>query len=597
MRVCDYVADFLYRNGINDVFLVTGGGAMFLNDGIVSHDKLNFVCNHHEQASAMAGVGYAKMNNHPGAVLPTTGCGSTNAITGLLDAWQDNVPLIFISGQVKSKETVRNASTPLRQFGVQEADIIAIVSSITKYAVMINDPNEIGYHLQKAAYLATSGRPGPVWIDIPMDVQGAVIDPAAVKAFDPDECADEYGIADNTAEIEQLKELIRQAERPVIIAGNGIRLSGSADRFRQFVEENAIPSVATYLGVDLLPTDHELNIGRIGIKGDRAGNFAMQNADLVVSLGSRLAVPSTGFEYELFAREAKVVVVDIDPKEHRKNTVKIDLFIHADLKRFFTDFGEAVTKERTSWLEKCRHWKKSWPVCQPQYEQEPEGINLYYFIDKLCEASSPSDVFVSDAGSSYYVSSQSIRIKDKQRYITSGAQADMGFGLPAAIGVSAADRNRNVLAITGDGSFQMNIQELQTVAHYQLNIKLFVWNNNGYLSIRATQSKFFEGRAIGTDRDSGVSFPETRKIADAYGIRYFGATSSKELTEVIEEVLAIKGPVICEIFSPPNQEIVPNVSSLKKPDGTLVSKPLEDMYPFLDREEFFREMIVKPIDE
>lgn len=597
IRVADYCADFIYKLGVKKIFMVTGGGAMFMNDGVAKHPDLEAVCNHHEQASAMAAVGYAKYTGGFASACFTTGCGSTNAITGLLDAWQDNVRCFFISGQVKKKETCRNSATTLRQFGVQEADIISVVSPLCKYAVMINKPESIVYHMEKAAYLSNTGRPGPVWIDIPLDIQGAFIDTSISRHFDPGEIDLDFSTEIDQNDYLKLEQLLNNSQRPVILAGNGIRLAKAVNTFKKFIKKVNIPVVTTYLGIDLLEDSNPLNIGRVGIKGDRAGNFTIQNSDLVISLGTRLSVPTTGFEYDLFARESKVVVVDIDPKEHKKNTVKIDQFINADLKHFFHHFNIDYVNNNTKWNEKCLHWKNKWPVCLKEYSQDHEGINLYYFVDFLSKRNKENAATVSDAGSSYYVTSQSLKISNNQRYITSGAQADMGFTLPAAIGVSVAKEDQEVIAITGDGSFQMNLQELQTLVHYKLPVKLFIWNNDGYLSIRSTQSKFFEGRYIGTDSRSGLSFPDIEKIAVAYGIYYLKASKSSELEKIIQRALNHKGPVLIEIISPPNQPIVPAASSKKLESGKMVSKPLEDMFPFLPREEFLEEMIVEPLKE
>jgi len=596
-RVADYVADYIYKLGVEDIFMVSGGGMMFLSDGVVSHPKLRAVCSHHEQASAMGAVSYAKYRDSLGVAYLTTGCGGTNAVTGLLGAWQDNVPCLFISGQCKRKETIRNSGLHLRQFGVQEADIIAVVESLTKYAVMVNDPQKIAYHLDKAVYLARTGRPGPVWIDIPMDVQGATIDEATLERFSPPDVNMEYKEFPTGDEMKRLEELLQNSRRPIIVAGNGIRLAKAIPQFRAFIEKFRIPVVASRLGIDLLPSDHPLFVGRVGNKGDRAGNFAVQNSDLVVAIGSRLSVSSTGHEYGKFAREAKIVVVDIDPIEHKKNTVRIDLFINSDVKRCLEVLTLQKLPSTKAWGEKCSAWKKKWPVCLPEYANEEKGINLYYFVDRLSRKMKDGSVMVSDAGSAFYVVSQAIQIKEGQRYITSGGQAEMGYTIPASIGVSIARGKREVLGVTGDGSFQMNIQELQTIVHYDLPIKTFVWNNDGYLSIRASQSKFFEGRFIGTDKTSGVSFPDVEKIATAYGIKYFRAADSASLDDVIEEVLNYPKAVICEVMCLRDQEIVPTVSSYKKEDGTMVSRPLEDMYPFLDREELKKEMIVKVVDE
>lgn len=597
IRVCDLIVDFIYRLGVETVFTVTGGGAMFLNDAVAAHPKMNAVCNHHEQASAMAAVGYAKLRNGYASAIVTTGCGATNAITGLLDAWQDNVPCIFVSGQVKRKETCHNAAVPLRQFGVQEADIIPVVKSLTKYAVMINDPQEILFELGKAAFLARTGRPGPVWIDVPLDVQGALIDQNSLRHFIPvpDLAAKPAPTADD---LESLQGKLATAKRPIIIAGNGIRLGEAVASFMDFVEHSQIPVAVSYLGVDLLPSHHQQYVGRLGIKGDRAGNFAVQNADLVVSIGCHLSVALTGFEYNLFAREAKLVVIDIDPNEHQKNTVRIDQFIHSDVAEFFSGLSSpAPVKAWVEWGETCRKWREQWPVCLPGYADGKEGINQYFFIEKLNDYLQPDSVVVSDAGSSFYVTSQALKIRDQQRYLTSGGQADMGFTLPTAIGASVAMSGGEVVGITGDGSLQMNIQELQTLVYHKIPVKLVVWNNNGYLSIRTTQRKFFAGRELGTDAGSGLSFPDTEKIASAYGIPFRRVAEPTLLDAALSELMAKPGPMILEVMCPPNQEVIPTASSQKMPDGRMVSKPLEDMYPFLDRAEFLANMIVKPLDE
>ncbi|RKZ38892.1 MAG: thiamine pyrophosphate-binding protein [Gammaproteobacteria bacterium] len=596
MRVADYIANFLYKNNITDVFMLTGGGAMFLNDGIAKYKKINVICNHHEQACAMGAVGYAKYKNDLAAVIVTTGCGVTNSMTGLLDAWQDNVPCVFISGQVKSKETTRNSGLPLRQFGVQEADIIPVVKSLTKYAVMVNDANRIAYHLEEAVFLAKSGRPGPVWLDVPMDIQGAIINTSTLTHYQPPNSKSEISIP--LAEINEFKQLLTKAKRPIVIAGNGIRLADALTEFRDFIEQNNLPVVVSYLGVDFLEENHPLYVGRLGIKGDRAGNFAVQNSDLVISIGCRLSVALTGFEYDQFARAAKIVVIDIDPNEHKKNTVRIDSFIHSDAKQFFVEVcnENIATIHNDEWVKHCQQWKLQWPVTLRKYDDD--GINLYQFMSALSNQLKEDSVVVSDAGSSYYVVSQALKLHNKkQRYITSGAQADMGFTTPAAIGVCVARDKNEVIGITGDGSFQLNLQELQTIVHYNFPIKLFIWNNNGYLSIRATQRKFFNSRFIGTDPKSGVSFPNIEKLSIAYGIKYYKLELVEQLEQDIKQVLAYDGPVLCEVICPPDQEIIPAVSSLKKDDGTMVSKPLEDMYPFLPRDEFYENMIVEPVKE
>lgn len=596
VRVADYIADFVAEKlKVTTVFTVTGGGAMFLNDAFGNHSKLNCIYNHHEQASAMGAVGYAKHAVSFGVACFTTGCGSTNAITGVLDAWQDSTPLLCVSGQVKSKETTYNSDVNLRQFGVQEANIVKIVQSITKYAVMLNDPEDIAYELEKATFLGANGRPGPVWLDVPLDVQGAWIDPAKLKHYDPIEDGINVPTSPKDSDMSELSNLLDSAKRPIIIAGNGIRLSGMSSQLTDFIDEYKIPVTFSYLSIDLIPSSHPLVIGRLGAKGDRAGNFAVQNSDLVIVLGSRLSVALTGFEYDLFAREADVVVVDIDSEEHRKNTLSIDLMIEADLRNFFSKC-KFKYKAEPSWLEKCQKWKAKWPVYQGPYHAD-KNINMYECISGL-EATMPNDaVIVSDAGSAYYVTSQALQIKGSQRYITSGAQADMGYSLPASIGACIASNKKMTYAITGDGSFQMNIQELQTIIQNKLPIKIIILNNNGYLSIKTTQTKFFDGRLAGTNPESGLTCPQFEKIATAYDIHYLKAESTSNLNEILDEMKSIEGPVICEVICPEFQEVIPAVSSIKREDGSMLSKPIEDMYPFLDREEFDLEMIIDSVKD
>ena len=547
----------------------------------------------------MAAVAYSKYTGNLGVAYFTTGCGGTNAITGLLDAWQDSVPCLFISGQTKRMETVRNSGLALRQLGVQEADIIPVVKPLTKYAQMVNDPQQIKFHLDKAVHLAKSGRPGPVWLDIPLDVQGSPVDISKLSGFTPSLLALEHKKRPSLVKVSSLTKKLAVAERPLIIAGQGIRLAGAIKTFSRMVEHCGIPVVASRLGIDLLPSAYPLFIGRIGNKGDRAGNFAVQNSDLVISIGSRLSVSSTGHNYANFAREAEIVVVDIDPVEHSKKTVSIDLFIKADVKEFLAAFEQKLKTtplpDFSGWAAKCLAWKTKWPVCLPEYAGDKHGINIYFFTETLSKALKPDSVVISDAGSVFYALSQGIKISAGQRYITSGGQADMGFTLPASIGVSVAKGGGEVFGVTGDGSFQMNIQELQTIVHNRLPVKLFVCNNDGYLSIRATQSKFFKGKLIGTDSSSGLSFPDIKKIAGAYGIKYFKAVSPKDLPSAISKTLAYKGPVLCEVMCQRDQEVIPCSASSRLSDGQMVSKPLEDMYPFLERTEFHTQMIVKPV--
>ena len=566
MRVVDYVIDEIYKAGAKHAFIITGGGAMFINDAVAAHPSIVPICNHHEQASAMGGVAYSKYTGKPSLVCPTTGCGGTNAITGLLDAWQDSVPVIFVSGNVNLHQI---SPSGVRNLGVQEARIIEVVKSITKYAKLIESVDEVEDVVQTAIKESTTGRPGPVWIDIPMDIQGKEME--RFSLFD---------------------ELIN-AKRPLILAGGGINCAGvSRDEFRDFIKHVRIPVVTTFNAVDLIESDDEYFVGRVGVKGTRAGNFAMQNCDLLLVLGSRLPVPATGYNYETFARDAKVIVVDIDKEEHSKNTVKIDKFIHSNLKDFLNE--NRVRVDVPEWQQKCLKWRDSWPII-PSKKSDETGIDLYDFTSKLNQFKPDDSVVISDAGSAYYVCSQATGIKGNQRYITSSAQAEMGFTVPACIGAAFAG-SPCVIGVTGDGSLQMNIQELQTIKHHNLPIKLFVWNNGGYLSIRTTQKKFFQGREIGTDEDSGVSFPDLSKIAHAYDLEYVKISDYNLLTNSLTTIFSLDMPIIIEVMCKRWQEVVPTLQGRKNSDGTISAPPLEDMYPFLSRKEFYDNMIVDTID-
>ena len=594
MRVADYIADFIYKNGTDHVFMFSGGGIMHLVDGLACNKNLKKFCVHHEQTSSMAIESYSKITGKMGVGYFTTGPGVTNAITGLAGAWLDSVPCLFVSGQSKVKESVYMAKTPgLRQIGVQEINTLPIVQSLTKYSAFIDNPNDIKYHLQKAYYLAREGRPGPVWLDIPSNIQSAIINPKKLKEFKPPKKT-----SVSNFQIEKIVNLIKHSKRPVILAGYGVRISGAIDGLLKFVEEYKIPVVTTYLGIDIINNNHPCYTGRMGMKGTRPGNLAIQNSDLLIVIGSSLPIVETGFEYKKFAREAKIVVVDVDTSSHKKKTIKIDYLIKKDAKEFIKKTSDALEKAKVSfdgtWLKTCIDWRKKYPVCLPEYKELKNKINLYYFIDKLSDKLKSDDVVVTDAGSVFYVGSQGIKIKKGVRYITSGGFATMGYSLPASIGISIGLENKRVMCVTGDGSFQLNIQELQTLIHYKLPVKVFVINNDGYFSIRFTQGTYFK-HFLGTDSGSGISFPNTEKIAKAYGIKFVRANNNKDLDKALNDTLKYNGPVICEIMCPREQKIL-SISSEKKPDGTMVSKPLEDMYPFLERNEFNKNMFIKPTE-
>ena len=597
MRLSDYVVKYIHDElGVSHIFTVTGAGIMHLTDALAKNKDVIGVTPHHEQTASMALETYSRASENFGVGMFTTGPGSTNAITGLAGAWQDSVPCMFIGGQVKRSETSSNSNVPnLRQFGVQELNMIPIVESLCKYAVTLNEPNKVKFELQKAVHLAKSGRPGPVWLEIPMDVQGAQISIEDLEDFVPEQNTK----SNNHEKIMTLINLLKESKRPIIIAGQGIRISHGLEIFEKFIHTSGIPVVTTYVGVDTLKQNDIHYVGKTGVKGDRPANFAMQNSDLIISIGSSLHVSVIGYDYKQFARAAKKIIIDIDETSHKKNTIDIDFFIKSDAKDFINELLRLTDNSKlgdySEWLQKCNYWREKYKVRLPEYENEKNGINTYVFIDELSKQSSSGDVFISDAGGTYYSMSQGIQLtKPNQRYITSGAMATMGFSLPAAIGVAFATNNR-VLAITGDGSLQQNIQELQTLIQYNLPIKLFVLNNDGLNSTRVMQKNYFEDRFLGESKNSGISFPDIIKVADAYGINAIRISNQKELSTDLNTVLSSDGPMICDVIVPRDQLIIPTVGSKVNDDGTMSSRPLEDMFPFLDRDEYRSNLYIDEI--
>lgn len=598
IRVADYIANFISDAlGLKDIFMLSGAGSMHLTDGVACNPKLRAICVHHEQSASMALEAYARTNENFAVGYFSTGPAALNALTGLGGAWQDTVPCLFISGNVKKSTCTHSEGVPgLRQFGVQELDIIPVVSSLCKYAMHITNPEMIRYELEKAVSIAKSGRPGPVWLDIPMDVQSAQVDPDTLPSFSSFEKTPQA----TSEEMMEIAKLLMSAKRPVIIAGRGVRLAGARELLKELAIEFNIPVVTPYLGIDNMRHDLDIYIGKTGVKGDRPANFAMQNADLILAIGTSLHISVVGYEYEHFARAAKKIVIDIDITSHLKKTITIDRLIESDahyaLTNLLLTLHECKFKSSHDWLDQCVLWKKKYPVCLPEYEKTVGKINVYSFMERLSDLAGPGDVFIGDAGSAIYAVSQGVKlIHDRQRYIPSSAMATMGYTVPASIGVSAALGDKRVLAITGDGSLQQNIQELQTFLHYKLPIKLFIWNNDGYLSIRASQKNYFEERYIGEGARSGVSIPDTLKIADAYGIASARVSELNELDDAIKKALAYDGPYILEIITPPEQPIIPTVSSKVNEDGSMSSRPLEDMAPFLDRQEYLHNMLIPPI--
>ena len=592
MRVADYVADKLYRVGVKDVFIVTGGGLMFMTDGLACNGNIRPVPCLHEQAAAMAAVAYAQYNNNYGACYVTTGCGGTNAVTGTLHAWQDNVPVIFVSGQCNRNEMITSAAAPVRQIGIQEADIVSIVKSITKYAVTIMDPEQTVYHVEKALYLAKHGCPGPVWLDVPMDVQEAEIDPEKQRHFTPEPMK----TRPTQEEVRRVCDALESAERPFILVGSGVRMAGAGEAINRFLEKNRIPMGSTRLGLDIVPKALPLNCGVVDSRGHRSANFALNNADVVLVLGSRLGIRTSGYNYELFAHNAReIIVVDIDPNEHRKGTVRIDSFILSDVGEFLQSLPELRLKDIAQWREKCLHWKNKWPVFSPEHDDDSKGISEFAFCRALNRHLRRDSVIVTSAGTPADIVMRSLEFTDVgQRYLGGDAQCEMGDELPAAIGASIAKDGGEVICIVGDGSLQMNIQELQTILTQNLPVKVFVWNNGGYASIRGHQRSIFKGRFLGVDPASGTVFPELKKIADAYGYPYFRAETLKSLEECLERVMTTEGAVICEVMCWLDDPFPMAKGKVPREDGVRVPVPMEEMVPLIPREELEAEMAAEP---
>lgn len=590
IKVSEYIAKFLANNNITQIFLVSGGGAMHLNDSLGNYPGLNYFCNHHEQACAIAAEGYARVSGKLPVVNVTTGPGGLNTLTGLMGQWTDSIAVLYISGQVKYETTIGSCKEiNLRQLGDQEVDIVSIVSPLTKYAKMIVDPKEIKKVLQEAIYTATHGRKGPVWIDIPINVQGALIDENELEDYILPITENNYSII-TSSQLDEISFLLSQSIRPVIIAGHGIRLSDSIEEFNVLITKLNIPVVTTFNGFDLLEDNHPLYIGRIGTLGTRSGNFALQNADLIISLGSRNNIRQISYNWQAFGKIAKTIVVDIDFSELKKPTLIPTLALNCDLKVFFELLLKNISFDNlidySNWLHWCKERKDKYPVVLEEYKNS-SNVQPYYFIQKLTEKMKEDDILVAGNGSACVVEFQAGIVKKGQRLFWNSGCASMGYDIPASIGAAiAAGRKKDIICLAGDGSAQMNIQELQTIFHYDLPIKLIYLNNNGYVSIKQTQNSFFEGRMVGCDEKSGVSFPNMSKIAAAYDLKYVKIENHLNLSERIEEMLSISGPLICEVMLENDYIFSPKLSSEKLPDGRMISKPLEDMFPFLPREEF-----------
>ncbi len=602
IRVADYVMQTLADRGVRHLFLVTGGGAMHLNDAIGRESRMEYVCNHHEQASAMAAEGYARVSGQIGVVNVTAGPGGVNALNGVFGAFTDSIPMLVLSGQVKRETCLHTHGLggKLRQLGDQEVDIVAMVRNITKYAVMVTEPESIRYHLERALHLATTGRPGPCWLDIPVDVQGAQIDPASLRGYDPSEDKRDSDEDRLPVICREVIEKISAAKRPVILAGTGVRLAGAVDIFQRVIEKLGVP-VTTAWTHDIVASSNPLFCGRPGSIGDRPGNFTVQNSDLVLIIGSRLNIRQVSYNWGNFARHAEKIQVDVDRAELEKPMVKIDFPVCSDARLFLGEMERQLghykpTPAHRDWLHWCRERRQRYPVFRPEAQMSAgREINPYHFAHVLSRELAPDDVVACGDATATIVTFQCADIQLGQRLFSNSGAASMGHDLPAAIGAAVARGGQRVICLAGDGSLQMNIQELQTVAHHRWPLKLFVLNNGGYLSIRQTQASFF-GLQVGATPESGVSFPDSVLLARAYGLNAC-RLEGPDFMETLREVLASPGPEVCEVMLDRAQGFEPKLTSRRLPDGRMVSSPLEDMAPFLSREELQENMVVPLLPE
>ena len=581
-RVADYIADFLADHGVNHVFSVVGGGAMHLNDALGNSDRLSVVYTQHEQGASIAAEGFARIKGSPACVCVTSGPGGTNALTGVLCAWQDSIPMMVISGQVRHAITVANTGLPLRQFGEQEYTIVESAAPMTKYAVMVDDASRIKYHLERALWEATAGRRGPVWIDVPLDIQNAQVDPTTLEGFTPPAM-----LVPKEEDFSRLVEVIENAERPVILVGSGVRSACQVEQFRKVVEKLRIPVVSATSVADVMANGEPWYCGGFGASGGRAGNILVQNADVLISFGCSLSFKHVGFTYELFAPDATKVVVDVDDAELRKPTIKRDVPIHCDLEPLFECILASDVKpfgNRNGWVEYAEWLVGRFPVCVP-HMLESEAVNQYYFYQRLFEKLDDDGIVVTGPSVACIAALQTGTVAREQRVLTNANCGTMGYCVPAAIGaVVAGGDGRQVVLTTGDGSLQMNVQELQTLASRELPIKTFVFSNGGYQAVMISQKNNF-GRLSGCTPESGMALPEIEGLARAYGIPYRRIENHEQIDDVMNDVLAMEGPVICEVMQDLALGIEPKSQAKRMPDGSLVSSPIYDLAPFLSDEE------------
>ena len=591
MRVSDFIFSFLSDRGVDTVYMISGVQAMFLVDAVYQNKKLKTICVHHEQSAGMSADAYSRLTGKLGVALVTAGPGAVNITNGVVGGWTDSAPMMVISGQSGLSYVQYQQEHPIRQFGIQGINIKPLVEKVTKYFVTVDDPAKILYYMGKAHYLAMNGRPGPVWIDVPLDVQKMEVPTSLLEEFRPP--LEKTNIPALKEGIKQVLEMLTKSSRPVILAGQGIRLANAVSEFTEVVSRLKIPVLTSRLGIDLVSSDNLLYVGRPGNYGERSANFAIQNSDLIISIGCRLASALVGHDPKNFGKNSKKVVIDIDEEELIKPGVKIDLKIKNDARIALAQILKSADKIKfpkfTPWINQCNYWKKTYPVVLDTYKNE-KPVNSYYFTDKLSDYATKDDMIIVDTGTCFHVACQVWKIKQGQRFLTTGGLSSMGYWV-ASIGGCVANGRRRTVVITGDGSLQMNIQELATIKHNNLPIKVIIFNNNGYLLIRHTQKNFMGGRLLGEGPDTGVWCPDALKIAQAYGIKGVRISKVSEVEPKIKEVMEHDGPVICDVMTPEWQLIIPRISSQKLPDGTLVAKPYEDMYPYLSREELRKNMV------
>lgn len=588
VKVSDFISQYLADWGVTDVFTITGGGAMHLNHSLGHQKGMKCYYQHHEQACAIAAEAYARINNKLPLVCVTTGPGGTNAITGVVGGWMDSIPMLIISGQVRYDTMARTTGLDIRSMGDQEFDITKAIHTMTKYCELVADPKKIKYCLQKALTIAVNGRPGPCWLDIPLNVQGAYVDTDELDDYNPKEYLDTLpmSIADDV--VKDVLNRIKNAQRPVLYAGNGIRLAGGYESFKKVVKKLNIPVVTNWDSIDLVSDDHPLYAGRGGSLGDRAGNFAVQNSDLILSIGSRLSLRQTGFNWTKWAPHSYVIMEDICADEMKKPTLHVDMPLHVDAKVLLESI-ERLSDDKVfdgdAWISQCQEWRRKYPVVQERHYNDTNLSNPYCFMKEISKRLSPGAITVVGNGTACAVGSHAFVIKKDGRFIVNSAIASMGYGLPASIGACIANGCKDTVCITGDGSIMMNLQELQTIITNRLPIKIFIINNQGYHSIRLTQTNLFDKQFVGIGEQSGdLGFPDFEKIAYAFGFPYHSIRSNKEMDK-LDDVLSMNGNLICEVFVNIEQAFEPKSATKKNPDGTLYSPPLEDMAPFLPRDE------------